>query len=403
MTDAYRKAVKQTFISGLRSVFLVDDAFPSFSDLHAGPRRLRKFKETERAANLYRSFRKRHLPCDFENTFRSGDLNMVERMRKCDLIVIDLHLDETDTDPSRTLHILRRLADSDHFNTVIVYTKKEELNEVWLDIAANLRPDLCDPSDPLRGSQADEEWWAQVDPAVIDPPSEGAQAAFLLGGAAAVGAERRNLIDDLRRAGAPDRTNAAVDAFLRYHVAKRQVPENAKLNDKLPLKTRYLQGRFRRDKPYWVQTNGCFVVIVNKSEGEPGKEVDQIFDRLLEALLDWKPNFLQLLISEIQNRLELEALAADSRSFSDPTLQAALSHYLLDTLIGDSEEDAAVEFDRGQSCGDNTAQNVWRPSASEIRAKRPCRPKRGFGDRIGRSQSDPTRGRVCTHRKGASE
>ena len=324
-------------------MFLVDDAFPTFADLLAGRLRLRRFKETERAANLYRSFRKRHLPCDFENTFRSGDLNMVERMRKCDLIVIDLHLDATDTDPSRTLHILRRLADSDHFNTVVVYTKKQELNEVWLDIAANLRPDLCDPAIPFRGSPAGEKWWAQIDPTTIDPPSEDAQANFLLKGSTAIGAERKILIDDLREAGAPEPLNAAVDGFLRYHVAKRQVRENAKLNENSPPKARRLQGRFAKDKPYWVQANGCFVVIVNKTEGERGKEADQIFDRLLDALLDWKPNFLQMLISEIQNRLELEALAADSQSFSDPTLQAALSHYLLDALSEDPQEDAAVE------------------------------------------------------------
>jgi hypothetical protein len=275
MTDAYRKAVEKTFIGGLRNVFLVDDAFPTFADLQAGPRGARRFKETERAANLYRSFRKHHLPCDFENTFHSGDLNMVERMRKCDLIVIDLHLDATETDPSRALHILRRLADADHFNTVVVYTKKEELNEVWLDIATNLRPDLCDPSVPLRASKIEEEWWAQVDPTAIAPPSEDAQARFLLNGlGTAIGAERKTLIEDLRTAGAPGAPSAAIEAFLRYHVATREVPENAKLKEKSPIAARSLQGRFNKQKPYWLQTNGCFIVIVNKSEGGKGGRSD---------------------------------------------------------------------------------------------------------------------------------
>ena len=179
---------------------------------------------------------------------------------------------------------------------MVVYTKKEELNEVWLDIAANLRPDLCDPLVPLRGSEDDEEWWERVDPAAVAAPSEDAQAAFLLKGSAAIGAERKTLIEDLRRAAGTDVPKSAVEAFLRYHVAKRQVPENAKLNEKLPPTKRRLQGRFEKDKPYRVQVNGCFAVVVNKLKGEQGKEVDQIFDCLVEALLDWNPNFLQILI-----------------------------------------------------------------------------------------------------------
>lgn len=343
MTDVYRKAVERTFIGGLRSVFLVDDAFPTFADLYVGGRRLRRFKEIDRAVNLYRSFRKRHLPCDVENTFRAGDLQMVERMRKCDLIVLDLHLDKSDSDPSRTLNILRRLAESDHFNTVVLYTKKPELNDVWLDVAANLRPDLCDPSVPLRGLINEEAWWGQADLKTIDPPSENALAAFLLKGPAAIGAERKRLLDDLRTAGASGNLNAVLDAFLRYHANIRQVAENVKLNKKAPPGTRHLQGRFDKTRPYWLQCDGCFIAIVNKAEADDGMEADYILDRLRDALLDWKPNFLQMLISEIQNRLELEALATDSRSFSDPTLQAGLSHYLLELLAEDPEDEAAVE------------------------------------------------------------
>jgi hypothetical protein len=84
---------------------------------------------------------------------------------------------------------------------------------------------------------------------------------------------------------------------------------------------------------------------------------------------------LQILISEIQNRLELEALATDSRSFSDPTLQAALSHYVLNALNDDPDEDAAVEAIvdrvvetiRHKMSGDQTLQKFARSILAERR------------------------------------
>lgn len=343
MTQAYDDAVEKTFMSGLRSVFLVDDAFPTFWDLHKGGLRLKRFGEAERAANLYHSFRKRQLPCDVENTFRIGDLKIVERMRKCDLIVLDLHLDRTDTDASKTLHILRRLAESEHFNTVVLYTKKPDLKDVWLDVAVNLRPDLCNPRLPLEGSAHEADWWAQFDPTTIEGPTENAISSFLLNGPKAIGLETRKLIEDLKSAGATGKLSVILDAFLRYHISRREAPENKKLNSKSAPLGRTLRGRFESGKPYWVQSGGCFVAIINKERPDEEDPAKHIFDGLKAALLDWRPNFLQLLISEIQNRLELEALATDTRSFSEPTLQVGLSHYLLESIAEDPTDDAAAE------------------------------------------------------------
>jgi hypothetical protein len=343
MNSAYAKAVKQTFIKGLRSVFLVDDAFPTFSDLHKGGKHLNRFKEADRAADLYRSFRKLHLPCDVENTFLPGDLNMVERMRKCDLIVLDLHLDDTEADSSKSLHIIRRLAESAHFNTIIVYTKKKELNEVWLDVAANLRPDLCDGASTLDAFPAEQVWWEAADIDALDAPSEKALAEFMLNGIKAIGREKKELIDLLKAAGAPGNVGAIVETFLRHHVTKRQAADNLKWSKQSLPTQRRLRGKFAKNSPHWLQCDGCFIAIVNKAESGRGKEAGHIFAKLHEALVDWKPNFLQMLISEIQNRLELEALATDPRSFSDPVLQVGLSHYLLEAIGDGSDEEAGVE------------------------------------------------------------
>jgi hypothetical protein len=51
-----------------------------------------------------------------------------------------------------------------------------------------------------------------------------------------------------------------------------------------------------------------------------------------QALLAWRPNLFQILISEIQNILELEALATEDQHLREPATQTALWYYLLDSL-----------------------------------------------------------------------
>jgi hypothetical protein len=327
-------------VDGLRSVFLVDDAFPSFGDMFKSEGELKRYTEKDRAAALYGEFRKRHLPCDIENTFRPGDIQMVERMRKCDLIVLDFHLDADDSDNRKSIEILRRLAGSRHFNTVVVYTKADSLTDVWLDIAANLRPDLG-----FRGfldeHAAELDWWQGVDPTKLILPTDVSMGEFLTGGLAGVSRDARSeMIEELKKNGAKGNLSVVAEAWLRYNVAERQ---HAPIRGKKKADQRgphTLQGRFEKDGPCWLQCRGCFIAIVKKTDTD---EVQHLMSGLDAALLDWKPNFLQILVSEIQNNLELESFAADPRLFSDVERQVGLSHYLLSLLKEDGDQAATVE------------------------------------------------------------
>jgi hypothetical protein len=338
MSAVYDKAVHRTFVNSLRSVFLVDDAFPCLGDMLKSEQWLRRFKEPDRAAALYRGFRKRHLPCDIENTFRPGDIKMVERMRKCDLIVLDFHLDADDSDNTKAIEILRRLAASRHFNTVIVYTKADRLSDVWLDIAANLQSDF-DVDEFLKEHETEHEWWqTTTEWNKLQVPTEAAMAEFLTGGYEGVSTSAKKAMGDeiVAIGGAGDR-RVLVEAWLRHNAAKRQHPP---INGLDPIGDHVLQGEFATDSPHWLQCRGCFIAIVKKKHED---EVRYLMSGLDAALLDWKPNFLQILVSEIQNNLELESFAADPRLFSDVERQVGLSHYLLSQLKEDGDQIAAVE------------------------------------------------------------
>jgi hypothetical protein len=342
MTVGYESAVKDTFVESLKSVFLVDDAFPTFSDMFGNAEAIEKFMERERARKLYSAFRDKHLPCDIENTFTPGDLLMVERLRKCDLIVLDFHLDGEGGDNSKSVEILRKLADSPHFNTVIVYTNAE-LDQVWLDVASNLRPDLR-LAPFLEQNQDEAAWWAETNSDDLVQPTVESIVKYVTRGMAAIRKETRaEIIARIIEKGGKGRGDPSrmAEMLIRSVIDKRRPASIKKYDDEDKLGSRSLQGRFSAGKPHWLQCRGCFIAIVKKSEEED--EVAVLMNSLNEALLDWKPNFLQILVSEIQNRLELELVAADPRVFSDANRQVGLSHYLLEQLEGDEDPETAVE------------------------------------------------------------
>ncbi|MFX8664561.1 response regulator receiver domain, partial [Acinetobacter baumannii] len=93
------------------------------------------------------------------------------------LIVIDYHLDPGSIDNSKSIEILRRLADSPHFNTVIVYTSAE-LQDVWRDIAVNLRPDLR-ADYLLKDDDKETVWWLENDIKNFKEPDIDAIAQFV--------------------------------------------------------------------------------------------------------------------------------------------------------------------------------------------------------------------------------
>ncbi|KAK0359919.1 hypothetical protein LTR94_029356, partial [Friedmanniomyces endolithicus] len=87
------------------------------------------------------------------------------------------------------------------------------------------------------------------------------------------------------------------------------------------------------DGTRWVQSQNCFIAVMQKVDlTDDAADPAGIMARLGKALLAWRPNLFQILISEIQNILELEALATEDEHLRDPETQTALWFYLLDAL-----------------------------------------------------------------------
>jgi hypothetical protein len=343
MSVDYKSAVEQTFVKSLKSVFLVDDSFPTYDDMFKDAATIEGFSERDRARKLYSSFRDgHHLPCDIENSFKQGDLEMVDRLRKCDLIVIDYHLDPGSIDNSKSIEILRRLADSKHFNTVVVYTNAD-ISEVWFDVAANLRPDLR-LAPFLAGNEKEAEWWDGVDTSNFAELGEDSVSQFLKNGIEGVDrALRHQIIEDIKKNGGNGKGDLKkmAEMVLRGALDGLRPGCMNEIDQEDRIGPRSLQGNFGKDKPHWLQSRGCFIAIVKKTEQDD--EVGALMKELTEALLDWRPSFLQILVAEIQNALELDSVATNPKSFSDARRQVGLNHYLMEQLVIEGDPESAVE------------------------------------------------------------
>lgn len=339
--DAYQAVVKRTFRErALRSVVMIDDRFPTYGDLlrpSSDDSEAGEVPDSDRALRLYEGFKRRHMTVDVENAADEPTEAEIERFRKSDLIVLDYNLTPRVIDPRRSLHILTRLSESKHLNTVILYTSMENLDDVWINVAATLKRGVRRARDVLSDSDDDMALLA-------GRFGKGTPIREIVGGLlpAYIAHGPRSLSND-------DRQLIAQEMGEDIEPKKRHLLLRALFDDEIA-------GRLRKDdqnpfgdaRPFiggcaagcrWLHSGTVFVVVVGKrsadgTEDDDGDDPDGLMASLDEALLQWRPNLVQIVLSEVQNVLELEALATADELLRDPELHIGLSLYLLDVADG---------------------------------------------------------------------
>lgn len=322
---AYQTAVKETFeTKPLRTVLMIDDEFPTFADLGRGNDGSNKFKQTDRAIVLYEGFRQRQMICDIENNVDDVE---TDRLRKSDLVVLDYHLGPTAGDTKKALSLLRALSNSKHFNTVVVYTAESDQDRVWLDIIATLTGDWLSLREKLK-PDAQAHWDRLSDENNLPTASLDAIKQF------AVRGEIRDLVDSTRKAAEIELQERGVPLSACGEIIKAMIYEDMarRAGDHAKAQKHRVVGN-NANEVRWIQSRNSFVAVLKKADN-PGaaSEPAELMSYLSEALLAWRPNLFQILISEIQNILELEALATQDVHLREPVTQTALWYYLLESI-----------------------------------------------------------------------
>ncbi len=363
---SYEDKVVHTFRkTALRTVLMIDDQFPTFSNL-AGAGDLaavrEKFKEQPRALRLYDMFRQHDMPCDIENEITDIEtINGVERIRKSDLVILDYNLDGSFDDNRKSVGLILRLAETSHFNTVVLYTNDPRLDQVWLDVAFSLKGGWKSP-DKLLSGDPQNTWERLADNGITLPEiSTELVKRYLVDGLKGLGEEQAVIAAELTSLNIDTSEHTALIEALIHLAVRERLADKTSTCGTTP---RTLNGRCEADKPKWLQAGNCFIAIMGKTKlGTDGKPVDNddIIGYLDSALKDWRPNLLQIVISEIQNILELEPLATDEMHLLNPEIQVGLFYYLLQRIGGVPPTDDGALFIPGiESIVDKLIENIRR-------------------------------------------
>ncbi len=278
--------------NAIRSVLLLDERFPKHHQVGTG-----EFDtaDVDVCAGLYKEFNDQGLICDVENDTELMTQGPVGRIRKSDLLVLDLHLDKhDDTDITASLDILKSLADSDHFSLVIVYTATTELDKVGRQLAGSLRgrPQVGDADTALHDALTLKV--AELRESIDDIPVTECVDSFLLGGRSSdpelakfKGMVAKELDSDLKPHLKEIANSFAVQSLEREFGSVMD-------DSSRPLKA----GNLAAINP-WFACGSVFVVVANKTATQPnGGALLKVLD---DALTDWNPGVVRCLLSEIQN------------------------------------------------------------------------------------------------------
>ena len=318
----FADAVERSFRDdAIRTAVLIDDQFPDYLRMRDATDQ--EFTEIERAKNIYSFMHGKGLICDIQNWRlpTDTDLHLLDKVRKSDLILLDYQLGAAGT--KAALKILRHLAESPHFNLVVLYTS-DASPSVALAVASAMRGLKPAPDALIPGQEVLEA----AENVLADERFQTIDAAGL-----------REYLIDRKASWAGDLGAAMTEAQLPLqnvkaladHIARRWI---ATLVDDYVVQTDVelpLGCGIDADRPMWVHCGSCFVAIVSKlpASSEQG-EGDYVWGRLGAALRTWRPNIYRLILSEIQNALELEAVAHHEDWLNDD-LSLGLGLYLLET------------------------------------------------------------------------
>ncbi len=324
----YNDAVVHTLRSrAIRSAILIDDSFPSYRDLlgndDADLKVRLNYPDWEKARDLHGFLHKNKIICDIEN--RISDINdeFIEKIHKSDLIVLDWNLRSGDDLSSEdAVRILKGLASSKHFNMVVVYTNTKDLKAAWTRAVVHLRAGWRRKEDMLKDLEKnidiDELFDALDGDNATELVTESMLARYVLNGWDGLHRqEKENLTKLMQGKGVAPRNSGKFAEALIHRVAI-----TAHHVDNTPDSARQVEGDPDNKFPYFV-CGSVFVAFMRKSNEA------SLFECLDGALTAWRPNLLQLLVSELQNELERNSHAFDRAFFPSDALKAGWLYHTL--------------------------------------------------------------------------
>lgn len=336
----YTEHIRRAFIDPIRSVLAIDDEYPTIDHILACDedqlKNLARNENWHRLEKLVRFCRSRSQELLIDVHDGSGeDLAHglpLKSLRQCDWVVLDYQLNGVGGDGTRSCEILSRLAASEYFNLVTIYTQKpidEVFKEVSLKFSQPLSTELL-PDPASTGSPSFLDEWSDSDPDIEDK---------------LVGTVSSDVYLRLLERGhwtikpKPSCTEILGDFLTLY----KERPENflvpkadllawtiRRFEEKnglhaAPPRQRHTAKAKLDDQLKWMFVGNLFVSFIEKDV-----EPENLLAKTLDCLAAWNPSPNRLALSKLRAELEASGILADNDVMDDRLLQA----YWLSKLLG---------------------------------------------------------------------
>ncbi|MDD2661099.1 MAG: response regulator receiver domain [Methylococcales bacterium] len=141
----YRDLIREVYIDPIRTVVVIDDEFPSLDGLIAKELKEEgawdgKRDDANKVKEILQFCRKKENAWLVDVHDGKNDEIIAPHLIHSDLMILDFHLND---DGGKAIKILKKLAESNHFNMVIVYTNGDpqaggDIETVVRDIALGM-------------------------------------------------------------------------------------------------------------------------------------------------------------------------------------------------------------------------------------------------------------------------
>lgn len=342
----YHDFIREAFIQPIRSVLIVDDDYPTYSEILSrqsakiggqDEKASRKLWLTnpERINKVIDSFRKEDRPLlvDVHDGGDGDERKMVYHLHQSDLLVLDYQLDGPTGDGTKAIEIARSIMSNDHFNLVAVHTSaplEQAFREILLGLMSRrerqLAPGRVDRALALVGE-------AELD---INGILEHLKAAFKEEQYFALRKTPQTVFEDFLAGKQPFSdlralcakagwTGDTLHLMFEWAVHDFEVRAEGRM-DKGPERTP-LQWS---DDVKWIRSRSGFIAFTNKTKGD----VDILHD-LWQALIAWSPKPSRLFLTKLRSELEGFGVAAEDAALGNDFV---LARWYSDLLKGSEWE-----------------------------------------------------------------
>lgn len=327
--------VRDVFISPIRSVLIIDDEFPTLDELleakdAASPLESILPVGTDRLRQILKVARGREIPWlvdvhDGRKIRIEQEKMIAPRLHPSDLMVLDYKLQGEEKGGTAAIEIIRKLADNNQFNLVLLYTKGDEGNTI--DILREIALGLTYNNEAYRLTDDERtlvidafEIWDETENGIVDKLGSEISDLLFLNINKRSEANLKWILDE---AG-----SAQLKEILSKIKPNKKVPQNLILKWLIEQKQEKLKTQFSdlnlgkirinaNENCCWISGERVFVTLLSK-KFEPIE-----FERkIVEAIVSSCPAPHRLLLTKIRSLIDQRGFVAEVDILRDMHVQA---------------------------------------------------------------------------------